>query len=125
LVIQQEERAGSSWALPLEGARGPRRLIARWRSRPASAVEPVNSGIARGDYLDTIEKIAGFFVRCQVGPGAIVDPHRKAEFQYSTPCFAYVAALLVAARNRTDLLEPACKAMDWAVHGLRCSNAPA
>ncbi len=72
------------------------------------------TGLTRADYLKLIAGNVDFFKQHQDERGAIIDPHREAEFQYSTPCFAYAAAALVAHAGRDDLLEPAAKAFDWA-----------
>jgi hypothetical protein len=73
-----------------------------------------NTGIKRENYLKLIAGNVDFFKQHQDANGAIIDPYRKVEFQYSTPCFAYAAATLVAYGKRDDLLEPAAKAFDWA-----------
>ena len=70
--------------------------------------------LKRADYLKLIAGNVDFFKSHQDERGAIIDPYRKAEFQYATPCFAYAAATLVAHARRDDLLEPAAKAFDWA-----------
>ncbi|MGB7157033.1 MAG: hypothetical protein WBD40_03135 [Tepidisphaeraceae bacterium] len=72
------------------------------------------TGLKRADYLKLIAGNVDFFKQHQDERGAIIDPYRKAEFQYSTPCFAYAAATLVAHAGRDDLLEPAARAFDWA-----------
>jgi len=88
--------------------------VERFRKRLGErpAIEP--TGLKRDDYLKLIAGNVDFFRNLQNADGAIIDPYRKEEFQYSTPCFALAAATLIAHANRTDLLEPAAKAMDWA-----------
>ncbi len=72
------------------------------------------TGLARQDYLKIIQGNVDYFRNFQDEQGAIIDPYKKIEWQYSTPCFALAAATLVANAGREDLLEPAAKAMDWA-----------
>ena len=72
------------------------------------------TGLTRKDYLKVIEGDVDYFRNFQDEQGAIIDPFKKIEWQYSTPCFALAAATLVVHAGRTDLLEPAAKAMDWA-----------
>jgi rhamnogalacturonyl hydrolase YesR len=87
----------------------------------APAVKPTN--LTRADYLKLIAGNVDFFKQHQDARGAIIDPHRKVEFQYSTPCFALAAATLVAHADRSDLLEPAAKAMDRATQDLHDNKA--
>ncbi|MGI8906953.1 MAG: glycoside hydrolase family 88/105 protein [Candidatus Sumerlaeaceae bacterium] len=76
------------------------------------------TGLTRADYLKVTAGVVDFFKQHQNANGAIIDPYRKEEFQYSTPCFAFAAAELVVNAGRSDLLEPAAKAMDWSVQTL-------
>ncbi|MDQ3440163.1 MAG: glycoside hydrolase family 88 protein, partial [Planctomycetota bacterium] len=76
------------------------------------------TGLTRADYLKLIAGNVDFFKQHQDERGAIIDPYRKAEFQYSTPCYAYAAATLIAHAKRDDLLESAAKAFDWAASQL-------
>ena len=76
------------------------------------------TGLSRGDYLKLIAGGVDFWKKRQDRNGAIIDPHRKAEFQYSTPAFAHAAALLVVYARRRDLREAAAKAMDWSARTL-------
>ena len=73
------------------------------------------TGIHRDDYLKLVAGNVDFFKQFQNADGAIIDPYRKIEFQYSTPCFAWAATALIEYADRKDLLEAAAKAMDWAV----------
>lgn len=72
------------------------------------------TSLSREDYLKVIEGNVDYFKTLQDENGAIIDPHRNEEYQYSTPCFALAAATLVVHKGRKDLLEHAAKAMDWA-----------
>lgn len=91
------------------------------RFEQAATSEPPNfrpTGLQRADYVKLIASEVDFWKGHQDDNGAIIDPYRKAEFQYSTPAFAHAAAFLVDAADRKDLLEPAAKAMDWATSSL-------
>ncbi|MCA3576307.1 MAG: hypothetical protein IOD08_03390, partial [Bradyrhizobium sp.] len=99
------------WNLPPETPAGSRAILERWRSSlPAESPNFSPTLLSRGDYLDLIESNVGFFVLRQAETGAIIDPDRAVEFQYSTPCFAYAAALTAAERGRPDLVAPAVAA---------------
>src|SRR5437764_6888511 len=64
-----------------------------------------------------------YWTKCQNEKGAIIDPYEKVEKQYSTPAFAYAAALLVTEAGRDDLLKPATRAMTWATSSLAAGKA--
>jgi hypothetical protein len=97
-------------------------LLAQFRADQREAtIEP--TGLTRGDYLHVIAGNVDYFRQQQDDRGAIIDPHRNVEFQYSTPCFALAAATLVVHAGREDLLEPAAKAMDWSCHTLKQRKA--
>jgi hypothetical protein len=79
------------------------------------------TGLERGDYLKLVAGEVDFWKQHQSESGAIIDPYKDktrgpdfGEWQYSTPCFAVSAAALAEYAGRTDLVEPAAKAMDWA-----------
>ena len=82
-----------------------------------------DTGLTRGDYLTLIASGIDFWRTHQNASGAIIDPYRGSETQYSTPAFANAAAVLVVYAGRTDLLEPAAKAMDWAAYRLSINAA--
>lgn len=98
-------------------------LVATFRQNVADdpAFEP--TGLTRKDYLTLAAGVVDFFKQQQDERGAIIDPYRKEEFQYSTPCFALTAAALVKYAGREDLLEPAARAMDWACETLNKKKA--
>jgi rhamnogalacturonyl hydrolase YesR len=98
-------------------------LLEQFRKDAASAPAIEPTGLSRGDYLKLIAGNVDFFEQQQDESGAIIDPYRKVEFQYSTPCFAGAAAALVAHAGRHDLIEPAAKAMDWACSQLKQRKA--
>jgi hypothetical protein len=88
--------------------------VEQFKQNVKAAGDVAPTGLTRGDYLKLVAGNVDFWKRHQNGDGAIIDPYRKEEFQYSTPCFAVAAAALVEYSGRKDLLEPAAKAMDWA-----------
>ena len=88
---------------------------------PAADFKP--TGVTRADYLKLIAGNVDFFVKCQDGSGAIVDPVSKGERQYSTPAFAAAAGVLVEHAGRKDLLGPATKALTHALDALLAKNA--
>ena len=73
-----------------------------------------STGLSRNDYLKLIEGQIDFWKKHQNKDGAIIDPYNKRELQYSTPAYANAAAVLVVYAGRSDLLESASLAMDWA-----------
>jgi hypothetical protein len=108
----------SAWAAA--GSPDPTRpLLERFRRQPARAAAGfVPTALGRGAYLELIAGGLGFWKTHQDPSGAIIDPYRREEYQYSTPAFAHAAAALVVWGRRRDLLEPAAQAMDWAVRTL-------
>ncbi len=71
------------------------------------------------DYLTLVEANVDFYKQHLNEQGAIIDPVKHVEIQYSTPAFALAAATLVANKHREDLLEPAVRAMTFATHAGR------
>jgi T5SS/PEP-CTERM-associated repeat protein len=96
------------------------RFIQRLQHNPTVT----STGFTSSDYLDLIESNVDFFKTCQDANGAIIDPYDGIERFFSTPCFALAAAVLIEYNGRTDLIEPAAKAMDWSVHSLKIDAAP-
>ena len=77
---------------------------------------PLNpTGRSRADYLDGVRGIVGFFGALQAPGGAIIDPNKKEEFQYSTPAYAYCSSLLLAEGNDPDIKGSAIRAIDWSI----------
>lgn len=76
------------------------------------------SGLKRADYLTLIAGVVDFFKQHQAAAGAIIDPYAKAERQYATPAFALAAATLVKDAGRHDLLDPATRALSFALQAL-------
>ncbi len=92
-------------------------LLDGHRARSAgSSVKPTELG--RADYLRLIASEVDFWKTKQDANGAIIDPYRNREFQYSTPAFAHAAATLVTYAGRQDLLEAAALSLDWSTREL-------
>src|SRR5438132_10658356 len=105
----------NEWSSPAPDPTKP--LLDRLR-KSVSSRHIAATGLTRADYLKLIGSEVDFWKQHQDANGAIIDPYRKEEWQYSTPAFAHAAAALVVWSNRKDLLEPAAKALDWAVRRL-------
>jgi hypothetical protein len=84
--------------------------------QPAGNFQPTK--LNRRDYLKLIMGEVDFWKNHQNAEGAIIDPYRKEEYQYSTPAYALAAAAATVWADRKDLLESAAKAMDWSVSTL-------
>ena len=78
----------------------------------------IPTGLSRADYLTTIQGIVDYFKNHQSASGRIIDPYLKREFQYSTPCFAWAASVLVVHGGRPDLLPRASAALEAALSEL-------
>lgn len=74
--------------------------------------------LKKQDYLKTVAGIVEYFRHFQDGDGRIIDPFLHREFQYSTPCYAWAAAALVAGDSQTNLLPSASLALDSALDQL-------
>ena len=110
----------SGWAPVLTWADPTKPLLERFR-QTAAKQPPANfrpTGLTRRDYLKLITAQVDFWKTQQNATGAIIDPYRKEEFQYSTPAYALAAALTIREGARPDLVESAAKAMDWATRTL-------
>lgn len=92
--------------------------LEEFRTRIRNMPEVVETGLGGQDYLALISGNVDFFKQHQDGRGAIIDPYRKVEYQYATPCFALAGAALVEHAGREDLLNATVRAMDWAVQSL-------
>ncbi len=70
--------------------------------------------LARRDYLRVIAREVSFFRQHQAADGRIIDPVKKVEYHYATPCYAHAAAVLVAsgADRSSDMLDSAMRALD-------------
>ncbi|KAH0476108.1 MAG: hypothetical protein KVP17_003339 [Porospora cf. gigantea B] len=69
----------------------------------------------RTAYLDVIEPIVDYWTTHQTAEGAIIDPWREREVQYSTAAFGYGAATIVKGRGRDDLKPVALLAVDHSI----------
>lgn len=94
------------------------RLVEDFRQNLQQQQPVTETGLKAVDYLRLIAGNVDFFRQHQDERGAIIDPYREEEFQYSTPCYALGGAVLVEHAGRSDLLESAALAMDWAVWSL-------
>ncbi len=113
------EPAQSTWKPQVFQNDPTKTLLEKFRQASTSVPKDFRStGLKRADYLKLIASQIDFWKQHQDADGAIIDPYKKAEIQYSTPAFAHAAAVLVARDRRIDLLEPASKAMDWATRRL-------
>lgn len=97
-------------------------LLAQFRqSAPPTNFRPTE--LSRAAYLKIIAGEVDFWKTRQNAQGAIIDPYKKTEWQYSTPAYAHASAALVAWGKRDDLLESAARAMDWASANLGARTA--
>lgn len=81
------------------------------------------TGLDRAAYLKVIAGIVQYFRHFQAGDGRIIDPFQHKEVQYSTPCYAWATAALIAAGQHTNLLESAAQALDSALQQLADAKA--
>jgi hypothetical protein len=93
----------------LEGA------VTAARGFAANASLAAPTGLTRLDYLHTAATVVDYWTAQQAPNGSIIDPVTHIEEQYSTPHFAWAAAAVATVLNRTDLVEPAARALDFAV----------
>jgi hypothetical protein len=107
----QPEPPAASVSFPLEPViRDVRHHLRQGSFRPI--------GLSRDDYLSLVDGIVEFFQHFQAADGRIIDPFARKEVQYSTPCYAWAAAALVAGRHETGRLESAAQALDAALQEL-------
>lgn len=94
---------------------------AQWdtiQTRLAQAACPAPTQVRREDYLALVDGIISCLAQHQNALGAIIDPYEGAEKQYSTPCYAFCAALLVKTGRRPELRAGALKALDHTLSSL-------
>lgn len=80
------------------------------------SLEPTS--FSREGYLGIVNGIVNYFHHFQATDGRIIDPFVHREVQYSTPCYAWAAAALIASGKRPDLVESAAKALECALQQL-------
>lgn len=68
-----------------------------------------------------VHGIVHYFRPFQDASGRIIDQYAKIEIQYSTPCYAFAAAALVARRGEAELLQSAVAA--WGIAAFDLANA--
>lgn len=83
----------------------------------------VPTKLSRNDYLFVIGGIVAYFRHFQTADGRIVDPFVRREVQYSTPCYAWAATVLVVSGKQPDLLDSAAMALTCALQQLADANA--
>lgn len=76
------------------------------------------TGLTSGDYLDVIDGIVSYFRHFQAPDGRIIDPFVHREVQYSTPCYAWAATVLIVSGKLPDLLDSAASALESALQQL-------
>src|ERR1041385_674564 len=89
-------------------------VVAKAKSQLATA-QITPTGLKREDYLNVIGGIASYFQHFQTADGRIIDPFLHTEWQYSTPCYAWACAALVASGKQTNLLESGALALECAL----------
>jgi hypothetical protein len=93
-------------------------LLETFRENLQQMPQVEKTNLRAADYLRVIAGNVDFFRERQDERGAIIDPYRNEEYQYSTPCYALAGAVLVEHEGRLDLLPSVALAMDWAVRSL-------
>lgn len=93
--------------------------------RQANALDFKPTALTRNDYLRAIEGQVKTMRGWQNADGRIVDPVRKRECYYTTPCYAHAVAAVVAGGLNTEpeLLESGLKAMDIATADMASGDA--
>lgn len=81
------------------------------------------TGLTKQAYLDTIHSVVGYWRTQQAVNGSIIDPATGYEMQYSTPCFAWASALLVQEGVDATLLDPATRALTFAIQSMYNGSA--
>lgn len=84
--------------------------------------EPLPAATVTADYLSLIEGVVRHFYTRQAASGAIIDAYFNRERHYSTPCYAFSAATLVA-QGHADLLDSAERALIHAAETLADGQA--
>ena len=99
----------SPW--PLEG------VVTTARADAAATPLLASTALTRAAYLPVIHGIVTALAAFQVANGSIIDPYEHVEIQYSTPCFAFAAAVVATQGDApvAALLEPASRALDSAL----------
>ncbi|XP_062500330.1 uncharacterized protein LOC134177569 [Corticium candelabrum] len=91
----------------------------------SSALNPDPIGFSSSTYLETISGIVNYFSAYQNANGSIIDPYEHRETFYSTPCYAFSAAVLYATGYNKTLLVSASLALTNSLEQLasgRCRN---
>lgn len=122
-IAPQISRASISENIRLEElgeyplAKTVERFRAQQKLLQSKSFSPTN--LDKKEYLRLVNGIVTHFVQFQDERGAIIDPFEKKERQYSTPAFAFAAAVLYASGYNKNVLAQCMKAMDAATSDLR------
>lgn len=82
------------------------------------------TGLSREAYLETIAGIVSFFKEHQASDGRIIDPYGNKEKQYSTPCYAWAATVLIInGDNSQEMINSASQALSSALQQLATGQA--
>ncbi|MBB5350062.1 hypothetical protein HNR46_000283 [Haloferula luteola] len=77
------------------------------------------------DLLDKVEDIVrAMAVYQDSGTGAIIDPYKAQEWQYSTPYFAFAAATVLSEGRAPELITQGALAMDRATQEVASNTVP-
>lgn len=78
-------------------------------------VDFVPTSITRKNYLKIIHDQVAAFVQYQDSAGKIIDPVKKTEMYFTTPCFAHSVSVLASSGYpaASSILEAGMKAMDY------------
>ena len=125
-IMPKEVRDGRNpWARKPEGGAALEvpyplaKVLVDGRDHLAKLDTPTATSVSRDSYLDMAESIVAYFRQHQQADGRILDPYVGREVQYSTPCYAWVSALLAGARGgKADFLESASAALTASLHEL-------
>lgn len=72
------------------------------------------TGLQREEMLRHLERGTRAMARMQDASGAIIDPYKLREFQYSTPYFAHAVGFLLSQGRAPDLRDAGLRAMEHA-----------
>ena len=99
-------------------------LINRFLADHSAVAGFRRSDLGRKDYLTVIAGEVVALQTCLNEEGRVIDPVRKVEWQYATPCYAHAVAVLAAARHAagTRCLESGMKALDLATLDMAHGN---
>lgn len=102
------------------------RINAFLKNQAIDSPDFIPTGLVRSDYLKTIERLARAMLKYRDNRGRIIDPVRKREFQYSTPCFAHAVSVLCGSGYSDDeeLLQAGIDAMNVSIAHMLNDDVP-